>query len=340
MARKSVRYTAAVLLLLAPVIALALLEGAGRAYLYLVYGVEGKSYGIYRAHPVLGGILAPNSYNRLKEFNDRAFQHKENVLEPHPEGSLRVITYGGSTTFAYNLPMGEDWPSQLEAQLRRTDPTAQVLNAGDVMWSLGHINVRAREEVPTLRPDYVILYSGINEDANADLLRLEGVDFDAEVASGNYGLFTRSLVQAKFLFRNSVVYKLFFFHVAPLLDFTKPQIEPEDENVQPAVLANYQMLLADLIDYWRSHGARVVFAIQVNGQPDNPRNVRLTRYSRLGAPIARAHGAIVINSQDVVDVYDGPTGALFASTGVHWNKQGSELFAEFLYRKIFAGHQS
>ena len=335
MARTSVRYTAAVLLIVAPVIALALLEGAGRAYLFLVYGVEGKSYGIYRAHPVLGGILAGNSYNRLKQFNDRAFQHRENVLEPRPDGSLRVVTYGGSTTFAYNLPTGQDWPSQLEARLRSDDPTAQVLNAGDVMWSLGHINVRTREEFAALRPDYVFLYSGINEEGNADLLRSEGVDFDAGVAAGDYGRFTHALVQANVLFRNSVVYKIFFFWVAPLFGDREQGALREARELDRAALENYRMILADVIDYWRANGARVVFVIQANGQADNPRNVRLTRYSRLGAPVARAHGAIVLDGRDVVDAFDGPPGALFASTGLHWNKEGSDRFAEYLYQQVF-----
>jgi len=149
-------------------------EGAGRFIIYLRYGVPGKTYGLWKYDPELGAIHASEAYNLLAETDNYGFRNRDDVIEPKPKDALRIIAYGGSTTFCYNLANDEAWPIQLQALLRLSEnPKDQVLNAGAIAWSIAHEITRAKRDIPLLHPDYVILYSGVNEDLNAELVKLE-----------------------------------------------------------------------------------------------------------------------------------------------------------------------
>src|SRR5262249_5820840 len=86
-----------------PIILILGVEGVGRAIIHLKYGVAGKSYGLWQYDRELGAIHAANAYNHNSETNNFGFRNKENVVEPKPANALRIIAYGGSTTFCYNL---------------------------------------------------------------------------------------------------------------------------------------------------------------------------------------------------------------------------------------------
>jgi hypothetical protein len=330
------------ILVLFPFALLALAEGGLRLYIHVAHGVPGKSYGIYQYDPVLKGILAPDTYNLQRQFDDGAFQRADDVIEPKPKGALRVITYGGSTTFCYNLPMAETWPLVLERLLRAQSSAAtQVLNAGDVSWSLGHIFVRAHRDVPKWKPDVVILYSGINEDVNAALLLSQGVDFDREVAAGHYGLFNTSLTQDSWLDRNFVLAKLIRFDLTtPIQQFIwRHTAAPSwgsrttTPTPDPIVLKNYLHVLGDLIDYFKAEGATTLFVVEATWSQDVI-SQRLTSYSRAGVDVARAHGAVVIDGQAMVDAYLGPKHDLFDTT-VHYSAKGAAMLAQLLFDRYF-----
>ncbi|MGB0720778.1 MAG: SGNH/GDSL hydrolase family protein [Gammaproteobacteria bacterium] len=307
------------------------IESAGRAYIYLTHGKEGRSYGIYRAHPALGAILRPDSYNLSKEFNNRAFQTPRDIPATKPPDELRIVTYGGSTTFCYNLPTGEDWPLQLEQRLTEQGVNARVLNAGDVSWSLGHIAVRSREEFPALEADWVVLYSGLNEYLNADMLAFQGINISEEVAAGRYGAINRQLGADRWLARNSLIHKTVVKKVLPLLSSGERLTPPFQAD--PADLArNYHHLLSGLITFWRNHGTRVAFVIQ-GGDPNNA-NHAVTGMSRDAADLARELGAIVVDAQDVVRAYPKDAAELFTHTGVHWTRDGARRLSAFLATAI------
>ncbi|MGB0712932.1 MAG: SGNH/GDSL hydrolase family protein [Gammaproteobacteria bacterium] len=307
------------------------LELGGRAYIHLAYGKEGRTYGIYQAHPVLGGILRPDSYNLIKEFNNRGFQSSRDVPASKPQDELRIVTYGGSTTFCYNLPTGEDWPLQLEDRLRERGTNARVLNAGDVSWSLGHINVRSREEFAELDADWVVLYSGLNEYLNADDLAFHGINMADEVAAGRLGTFTRLLSSSQWLHRNSLIYKATIRWFLPLFGDGKPRVPPFKADPE-ALDINYRHLLRGLIPFWREHGARVLFVVQ-GGDPAHEKHY-ITGMSRNAADLARELGAVVVDANEVVRAYPGAPAELFTETGVHWTRDGARRLSEFLAERV------
>lgn len=200
-----------------PLLLLAIVEGVGRAYLYLKYGVPGKTYGIWRYDATLGAQQLENGYNSLGVTNDFGFRNDEDVFTPKPPNSLRVIAYGGSTTYAYNLLTPDTWVYQLERSLRERRAGGQrdqVLNAGGVMWSIGHVYARARKDVPVLKPDYALIYSGINEPENARMLALDGKPMERLVREKRYGVFATNLPQNSWIKRDLITYKLLANFVA------------------------------------------------------------------------------------------------------------------------------
>ena len=101
-----VRLVAWALLVLAPVAMVLVLELAAQLYMDVRYAMPGHSYGIYKSHPLLGGILRENAFNSSKVTNNLAFIRADDVAMAKSPGVTRVIAYGGSTTYCYNLALG------------------------------------------------------------------------------------------------------------------------------------------------------------------------------------------------------------------------------------------
>ena len=335
-----------------PIILILGVEGVGRAIIHLKYGVAGKSYGLWQYDRELGAIHAANAYNHNSETNNFGFRNKENVVEPKPANALRIIAYGGSTTFCYNLSTDLAWPLRLQEILRaQHNASDQVLNGGDVGWSIGHELARAKRDLPKLKPDFVIIYSGVNEEYNAALLRAEGVSFEQALKDGKTGLFSRNLDHARWLKRNSLIIKCRDIkcwdyvgdyvaarwwrspnaggaeaHMAPA------QPQAGSGAIDPVVSGNFNATLRDFIALIRAYGAKPIYVI-VGGLPEIGQNGRLLQYSRQGAEVARQLGVIVLDSQEIIESYNGERRALFADTGVHWSETGAALLASFIYER-------
>ncbi len=327
-------------------------EVGGRIFLHYKYGVPGKSYGLWQSDSELGAIHRTNGYNSNGETNSYGFRNHENPLEPKPENALRIIAYGGSTTFCYNLETAETWPSQLQLALRRDrHDSDQVLNGGAILWSLGHLYVRAKRDLPILKPDYVVIYAGINEETNNAYLAREGVSLDRELAQGNHGKFSTSLDQTRWLKRNLVSIRIYDYLIAPQIRklqrkvFSRrkgsPSVSPGDSTAELSseitldklVLKNYLLVLQDMFDLVRQFGGEPVFVIQATGD-GSARNKRLVAYSRTGASLAQDQGVAIIDAQTIVDRYVGDPMDLFYRTGVHYSAAGASIIAQAIGKEI------
>ena len=69
-----------------PVAGILAIEGAGYAIIHFMYGVPGKSYGLWTYDAEIGAIHASNGYNSNSETNNYGFRNKEDVLDPKPPG--------------------------------------------------------------------------------------------------------------------------------------------------------------------------------------------------------------------------------------------------------------
>ena len=316
------------------------LEGIGRAYIYVKYGVPGKSYGLWRYDETLGAQHREDAYNTRTQTNNFGFRNQEPVARQKPLDTLRIIAYGGSTTFCYNLSDSESWPIQLQRLLRQSDHTShQVLNAGAIMWSIGHAYARATKDIPALKPDYVIVYSGINEDANARFLAAKGEPMNSLVKEGKYGKFATNLDQNRWMKRNLVTVRLLDYVAVPWIRRLQSQVISTEisshSSPDPAILENYLHVLDQFLDLVDSNGARAIFVIQAH-DGSKVQNEYLTSYSRSGAALARKKKAIVVDAAKLLDIYRGNSKDLFYHTGVHYSALGAQMLAELLYTEVFA----
>lgn len=320
-----------------------LAEGGLRTFYYFRYGVPGKSYGIWRYDKDLSAAHKESSYNSNAYLNDFGFRNRENVWEPKPAGSLRIIAYGGSTTFCYNLLNDEAWPLQLQKLIRGKRPGGandQVLNGGVILWSLGQIAVKIRRDIPKLKPDYVLIYSGVNEFTNSSLMEAEGRSLKKLVAEKRYGEFAHNLDQDNWFVRNSILYKALRNYVMnPLRDLRQSLWMqnshwkwPKDPD--PDVLTNYLETLHGIVDFLKSSGVKAVFIEELYAG-DERKNHLLTSYSREGARHAAEWGAIVVSTSEMFQNYAGDRRKFFTGSGVHLTEDGARLFANYLYGKLF-----
>ena len=335
-----------IVLLIAPLFLLGVVELAGRGAVYLIYGVPNKSYGIYQADPVIGHFPAPNTYNHLTSLNDWGFRNIEDVITSRVEDAVRMIVYGGSTSFCPKLSTEACWPHQLEQRLRAGDSGAphQVLNGGVVQWSLSHILERLKRDLPALKPDMVIIYSGINEPGNASFLRLAGTPIEKLVNEEQYGVAAANYPASDWLALNSILYKVargfivsgqrqMFPGDVKAIAETKDipsKIEVEARPLpDPAVLKNYLVVLDRVIKLIRKHGAEPVFVIQAGREP-----ATVLEYSKIGALTACRLGVRGLDAREAVASYPGPNTDLFTSS-IHFSAKGAAVMADYLYDRLY-----
>ncbi len=338
-----------VFLLCFTLIPLLLLEGATRVYLYAKYHKPNKSYGLWQADAELGAIHALNGYNSNAETNDYGFRNVEAVKNPKPAGATRGIVYGGSIVFCYNLSNEEAWPLQLEKQLRtHHNPEDQVLNGGAIAWSIGHAYRRAKRDLPVLKPDYVVIYSGINEQLNALIMQSTGTDIHDLIKQGKYGEITTQYDQSRWAKRNLAVVRLFEYVISPIFQKKAAanrkeigeQFGIKSENgavpkTDTLLLNNYLYVLRNFVQLIKDNGARPIFVIQSHSKTMAHMDY-FTSFSENGAALAREMGATIVDSKDIAETYTGEWANLFIESGCHFTKTGAEEMGKIVYAKAFA----
>ena len=96
-------------------------------------------------------------------INEKGYRGR-NFTREKPEGTTRIIFYGGSTTFNEGSGRGKDWPHRVEKILRSNGfRNIEVINAGIP----GHASFdsvgRLFAEGHVFEPDYVVLYNAWND---------------------------------------------------------------------------------------------------------------------------------------------------------------------------------
>lgn len=202
--------------LVIPFLMLLAAELLARLYVHFCYGVPGKTYGIYMFDKEIGAIHRPNSYNSNSVINNWGFRNKEDNLEQKPKGVTRIYCSGGSTNFCYNLRTEESWPSILQRNLRgkNSHQHDEVLNVGEISFTISHEFALAKRIIPLLKPDIVVLYgTGINEILGISALIREGKNLDELLKKKKWGVFSQALDQARFLKRTSVLVRIYDYYI-------------------------------------------------------------------------------------------------------------------------------
>ena len=116
------------------------------------------------------------SSHTVANINARGYRGK-NFAVPKPEGTLRILIYGGSSVFDIYASEGNDWPHLVEKKLRSLGVSnAEIINAGILGHSSADAFGRFFAEGHLFDPDYVVMYAAWNDmkyfARNESLLRL------------------------------------------------------------------------------------------------------------------------------------------------------------------------
>jgi len=159
--------------------AILILEGMYRIYRYVKHGHVGFMHfyttGLFGNHDVYGYSLMPN-FDSTKlprrvrfgeegrgchldediKINKMGFRGEE-FSAVKKEGSYRILTMGGSTTYCIG-DNDRTWPAYLGKIL-----DVEVINGGVPNWESTHLLTRFKNEGIYLKPDLVIIHSGLHD---------------------------------------------------------------------------------------------------------------------------------------------------------------------------------
>jgi len=325
------------LVLIIPFIFLLVVELLLQVYIQFEYGVSGKSYGIWKADSELCAVQAPNRFNTQTETNNLGFRGKENIIVPKPEGQLRILAYGGSTTFCYNLSDEDSWPRVLQDMIRENPghEEDQVINGGSIAWSINHLYKRANREINEIDPDIVIIYSGINEDYNAFSLISENKNLKTLRNNDQYGLISFKISQCSWLIRNSIAYKYYTYKLKNKLKLFKPkdinhkEIYTRSTNYEyfdkDWIWNNYIYGLKSMIELIKEQGAKPIFVVQCSKEQGD----HLVQYSNRATNLMNEMNVTVINFCDKLNRDE------YFDTLVHYSKKGAVNFSTNLYEELY-----
>jgi lysophospholipase L1-like esterase len=324
-------------------------EAAGRVYIHFKYGVPGKSYGINEVDEELGATHRPNSYNTNATLNNLGFRNAEDVPDAKPAGGLRVYCSGGSTTYCYNLSNEEAWPARLQERLRALPGHEhdQVLNAGQICFSLGHEYALARRFIPRLKPDVVILFTGINEGMNANnLVNRDGARLDQLLAEGRWGVISKLRERARSWKRYSVLARLYEYKVKHLLEAKaattfrteQPSEAARAVEFHPWVIANLEHALRSYLGFLRENGCKVVIVRYGDNGTSDWYVQRMRAWRERVVAVGREEGATICDVASAVEK-DPARRELFISSGVHVTKKGADLMADQLLKVLVEGQR-
>jgi len=327
---------------------LALGEMGCRLIMHFKHGVPGKRYGIYQGDAELGATHRPHAYNSNTVLNNHGLRNREDAGPKRP-GALRVYCSGGSTTFCYNLPTDEAWPSVLQRELRKLAGHEQdeVLNAGQITWSLCHEFVLAKRLLPQLKPDFVVLFTGVNEGMSAEQFeRKEPGKLDRLLAEQRWGEVAKDLDQARFLKRHSALMKLWDYRLkawfAPRLtqdyvDYNQVALtEPPKSHptMHPYVMANLEHTLRAYLKFIREQGATpVILRYGDNGSDGWYMKFGTRVWRERVVEIGRAEGALICDAAAIFERHPQRKDC-FIESGIHVTSLGAAVLAEELRKML------
>jgi tetratricopeptide (TPR) repeat protein len=113
--------------------------------------------------PILVHDETPDGHSVLRT-NDPRLPFQE-IPDPKPEGTLRIITFGGSATAGLGYSPNVSFSHHLERMLKKSHPdrTVEVINLGIVAFASSQVALLVEEAVDHYEPDALIVYSGNNE---------------------------------------------------------------------------------------------------------------------------------------------------------------------------------
>lgn len=316
------------------------IEGLLRVLVHVKYGRPGKSYGIWEYDPILGADHRSNGYNSLTSTNNYGFRNEEDVFEPNPKNSIRVIAFGGSTTYGHSLKDRETYSYLLQEKLRKISglEKSQVLNAGRVSYASSQSFEIMKKVIPKLKPDYAIIYEGINEGCNSHYLVKDGYSLDDLLKRQEYGVMGKSFPQHSWVTRDLLIVKLLdrWTKTRKSTSLSSEEVVQNNKEFRvdlehPWVAKNFETTIRKMLVYLKSQGVRPIVVRYALTKTNYWGNQPLL--IDIATKAAKEEGALIYDMKS--DFESRPHWKdYFISTGVHVVPEGSEIIAQGLFQVI------
>jgi len=152
----------ALLLILPPGILLALGWALGpRRALHSAAILTLAAVALYAVAEVVYAASRKHTFDPFLQFPGTRF---DSIPRTPSEGTLRIMTLGGSTTANLHLPWEERYPAVLQERLNAAGEGAhQVLNAGMDWWTTKHSHINYVTYLRGWRPGTVVVMHAIND---------------------------------------------------------------------------------------------------------------------------------------------------------------------------------
>jgi len=97
------------------------------------------------------------------EINEKGYRG-QNFEVKKPDGTIRIIIFGGSAVFDIVSTKGEDWPHRVQGKLKEAGfSNVEVINAGIIAHTALESVGRLFAEGYAFEPDYVLIYNAWND---------------------------------------------------------------------------------------------------------------------------------------------------------------------------------
>jgi len=114
-------------------------------------------------HRYLGHVNNPAYQYKNNRHNSHGFRGEE-LLDPKPEGTIRIVCVGGSTTYSQGVKdYQQSYPFLLNESLKEKGIEAEVINAGVLNYNSLQTYINYHLRVKELQPDILIVYHGVND---------------------------------------------------------------------------------------------------------------------------------------------------------------------------------
>lgn len=152
--------------------------------------VKNQNQYLFEEHPQLVGSLIKNAKHQrgalTYSHNSKGYRSDEFAIEK-PQGKIRIVTLGGSTTYGVGVNNNETWPHYLAQEL---GASYEVINMGVPGYSSRENLIQTELDLSALQPDLAIYYIGLNDLRNINIegLKADYSDFHQPSLYGAFGL--------------------------------------------------------------------------------------------------------------------------------------------------------
>lgn len=319
-------------------------------------------YNPFRSRVKNGDVILPKNVKyELSELNikglDSHLLHQKNNMGfrgPDWNDSIqlkKIIFMGGSTTECFYLNDNKDWPSVFASKINEKKTSYWVNNAGmDGQSSYGNL-VMLKQHVLNLKPDYLILMTGLN-----DIGLKKPSKYDETDAKGWKYLYNKLELPATIvnLIRANKAKKLGFNHQvldvekAEKLNLTDTQIVQRITNELP-LIQSYKERIKEIAKLCKENDIKLIFISQTvlfGDENDMFTNANLSdikvgesngktlalllkQYNKATFEVTEELGLKFVNLSLRL-----PKDSRFFYDGIHFTNEGSEMVASLIYDEL------